>query len=513
LYAPQIVRQPVFLLHRPATLAKRPVSSLRTGRLKPLAKQSWPLANTYLRWQGAAQQAWLAGSSDGARIAALQRRRLHELIEFARQHSRFYREAYARLPQYDVPIQDLPVVTKAELMARFDDWVTDPEITRAGVEKFTADPGRVGTPFLGKYSVWTSSGTSGIPGIFVQDADALAVYDALSTTRFAGFGRIRGWDELWGMLTSGGRLAMIAATGGHFAGIATWQRLRATYPWLHDRTQIFPVTAPIAELCAALNRYQPAFIASYPTTLQVLAAEQQAGRLAINPQALWSGGEWLAPAARAAVRAAFGCPLTDDYGASEFMNIAFQCPHGALHVNSDWALLEPVDEKHRPVPEGVASATVLLTNLANRVQPLIRYDLGDSVTLSSAPCACGSPFPVICVEGRRDEILSLKNSRGRSVPLLPLALCTVVEEGAGLHRFQIIQTAPSALSVKIECPTRKTQGLERKRVGAVLKAYLATQGLSNVKTTCEVAELASSPVSGKLRQVWKKSQPADKPKH
>ena len=42
-------------------------------------------------------------------------------------------------------------------------------------------------------------------------------------------------------------------------------------------------------------------------------------------------------------------------------------------------ILEPVDRDYRPTPPGELSHTVLLTNLANAVQPIIRYDLGDSV--------------------------------------------------------------------------------------------------------------------------------------
>ncbi len=56
-----------------------------------------------------------------------------------------------------------------------------------------------------------------------------------------------------------------------------------------------------------------------------------------------------------------------------------ECAHGLFHVNSDWYILEPVDEDYRPVAPDVGSHTVLITNLANRVQPLIRYDLGDRV--------------------------------------------------------------------------------------------------------------------------------------
>lgn len=59
-----------------------------------------------------------------------------------------------------------------------------------------------------------------------------------------------------------------------------------------------------------------------------------------------------------------------------------------LHLNADWVILEPVDAALRPVPPGNPSHSTLLTNLANRVQPIIRYDLGDSVTMLPAPPSC-----------------------------------------------------------------------------------------------------------------------------
>lgn len=43
-----------------------------------------------------------------------------------------------------------------------------------------------------------------------------------------------------------------------------------------------------------------------------------------------------------------------------------------LHVKSDWFVREAVEEDLSPTPVGKWSHTVLLTNLANRVEPLMR---------------------------------------------------------------------------------------------------------------------------------------------
>ena len=71
------------------------------------------------------------------------------------------------MPQPLSEIGQLPVVTKAELMSHFNDWVTDPSVTRAQIDAFLADPGNVGRDFLGRYVVCTTSGATGIPAILL----------------------------------------------------------------------------------------------------------------------------------------------------------------------------------------------------------------------------------------------------------------------------------------------------------------------------------------------------------
>ena len=134
-------------------------------------------------------------------------------------------------------------------------------------------------------------------------------------------------------------------------------------------------------------------LSGYATVLALLAHEQKAGRLRIHPVLINNGGETLTLHARALIEAAFGCSVSNGYGCSEMISLAFQCRRGSLQLNADWALLEPVDENWKAVPAGQPSATVLLTNLANRIQPLIRYDLGDSITVSREACPCGSALP------------------------------------------------------------------------------------------------------------------------
>jgi phenylacetate-coenzyme A ligase PaaK-like adenylate-forming protein len=175
--------------------------------------------------------------------------------------------------------------------------------------------------------------------------------------------------------------------------------MRQLQPWWGGRLQSHSFLQPMPALVDALNRQQPTVLATYPSTALQLAQQACAGQLRLALREVWTGGENLSPAMRRAIGQAFDCPVSQSYGASEFLSLAAECRCGRLHLNSDWAVLESVDEHHRPVPAGTTGCTTLLTNLANPVQPLIRYDLGDRIAPHEPGCACGSPWPVVEVAG------------------------------------------------------------------------------------------------------------------
>jgi len=480
----------------------------RLGRRTPSSERYKPRAvkrhgddvarSTFDAWSALSRtcEIWCTRNAGSPAIVARGTRRASELVEFARRNSRFYRQAWRGRSGASAHPSSLPPVTKRELMAHFDDWVTDPRLHRRGVEAFLADRSHIGERYLDRYVIWKSSGSTGEPGIFVQDATALSTYDALlhaqlQSTTLAGRYAV-------GLFTHAGRAALIAATGDHFASIASWQRARKGSAWPDARA--FSVMDPTPDLVAALNDYQPAFLASYPTTLAILAGEQRDGRLRISPACIWSGGECLATCTAAAIERAFGCVVMNEYGASECMSIAFSCAADWLHVNADWVVLEPVDRNYRATPPGEPSHTVLLTNLANRVQPIIRYDLGDSVVVNPRPCACGSPLPAIRPEGRRDDVLALRTVNGTLVQLSPLALTTVIQD-ATRHRFQLVQTGPDHVVVRLDVGDPARRNAEFEATARALNAYLAQQSLGNVQLSLDAQAPVADRRSGKLREV------------
>ncbi len=442
----------------------------------------------YSQSLAAAWDVWSSTVAGRDTVERVARQRLGALQAFACAQSPFYRRLYRGLDAGECALASLPPVTRTELMAHFDEVVTDRDVTRIGLDAFLEDRAAIGTPFLGRYAAWVSSGTTGEPSAWLHDGHALAVYDALQLLRFRSTSVPR----------VGERFALVGATGNHFAGVASIERLRHLQPWLAGGLRVFSILEPISVLTRTLNDYRPTLLATYATACCELADEQACGRLRIAPREIWSGGECLSDKDCSHIESAFGCRVRNEYGASEFPSIAWQCAHGSLHANTDWVLLEAVDENSRAVPPGTASHTVLLTNLANRVQPLLRCDLGDSITWFEQPCSCGSRLPALRLEGRSDEALVLRTANGQAVKLLPLALTTVLEEQAGVYRFQLRPNGSGRLVLDLDlgCHTDAPRRCRR-----ALLRYLRSQGLANIRLTVRRRALQPHPSSGKLQRV------------
>jgi len=449
-----------------------------------------PAVDAWLEWADVAHVWWMR-RAHGARASE---GRLAELVQHAREHSPLFRQLLAGVP-HAASLHALPVTTKSALMPLFDAWCTDRRVRRDAVDAFLADRSRIGDRFLGRYSIWKTSGTSGTPGIFVQDPHALAVYEALVLDKF---GAMR--LDTGRVAAAGARRALVCASEDHFASVALWRHLERVSPTA--RALACSVLSPMADTVARLNAFAPAFLAAYPSVLVLLAREQRAGRLRIAPALAWSGGEHLGAPAQAEIESAFGCPVINEYGASECLCIAHACREGWLHVNEDWVIVEPVEADGSPTAAGRTSHSVLVTNLANHMQPIIRYDLGDRVTVRGSPCPCGDPTTALRVEGRTDDTLELPGRDGALHALAPMALTTVLDETCGEHRYQLVQRDKARVSLRLP---RELAPAERARIGLrsvrALHALLEAHGFGRVQVELDASGPRADAASGKLKTV------------
>lgn len=439
---------------------------------------------------------WRAELAGADGIARRRDARLTALIAHAAAHSRFYADHWRGVPAGS-PLSAHPPVTKSALMTRFDDWVTDPRVRRTELESFVADPRLVGTHYLGRYFACTSSGTTGQRALFLHDRGALAVYRVLNLRAEFHWLSARQWL----VLASRPRLAAVVATGGHFAGAGWIESERRRDPFRARAYRTFSIQAPRDDLVAALNEFDPGLLMAYPSALNLLATEQAACRLHLRPALAITGGESTTPGIPERAAAAFGCAVHDLYGASECDPLAFGCHEGWLHEHADWVVLEPVDADGRPTPAGEPSHTVLLTNLANRVQPIVRYDLGDSVVARPEPCPCGCPLPAIRVAGRHDDVLHLQAADGTLVDVLPLALVALFDRTPGLRLCQVVQIGPASLRVHLDVDPGASADTVWQALTDRLTAYLLTAGLTNVDVILAPEPPRQVGPGGKFRHV------------
>ena len=343
-----------------------------------------------------ARERWSRG-----RLADHQRQALTSLVRHAATASPYYRDQLARWSKGgDVMLADLPVLTHATLMSAYDGIVCDPRVRLADLERHVASANPAAL-HLGGYRVFVTGGTSGSRGLFLYSraewtlvpANYVRWITALGLgpgTRLATIGPSnplhlanRAFADLGTPEPSAvaGAAGMSGASGARSAEATA---LRLT------------VTVAIDDIVKALNHYQPDIMVMPPSAASRLADEQAAGRLTIRPRVILSSAEVLTDAARARFRAAWGADLYDTYVMTETGLIGAECPQrGGIHISEDLVVLESVDEHHQPVPHGTAGAKVLITNLTNYAQPLIRYEVPDRITISQDICRCGRPFASI----------------------------------------------------------------------------------------------------------------------
>jgi len=342
--------------------------------------------------------------------------RLATLRQHAVRHSPFYRRLHDGLE--GSVLADLPPVTKAQVMDAFDEVVTDPEIRLADVDRHLreAEPG---APFLGRYRIGVTSGSSARPGVFVFDGDEWAALIANAATsrevtRTPGAG-------------SPPRGRTRSAKIGSSLGWHLSAQVGATIA--DPRAPVLRLSAamPVPDLAAELDRWQPTSLTAYPSLLGLLAVEQQAGRLAIAPRQVLAGAEPLTPDVRRKVQDAWGVEVFDQYAIGEAGFVAVECPrHDGLHVMDDHVVLEVVGDDFAPVPAGEEGSRVLVTALASRTMPLIRYEVPDRVRLDPEPCPCGRTSPRLVIGGRARDVLRFDGPAGPEA-VHPIAFTRVMD--------------------------------------------------------------------------------------
>ncbi len=425
---------------------------------------------------------------------AIRERRLRDIVSYARKNSPYYTALYRDLPT-DWTLADLPPVNKLDLMSRFDDWLTDRKANYADVQTFMQNLDNVGRKFHGRYLVFSTSGSTGNPLIALADQTTNSVMGAINALRTFSHKEV-----LSAFFRRGGKTMGVFATGGFYLSNGSIRTRQLAMPWKRRQMAITSALLPIPEIVPQLNAFQPAMLGGYPSQLDLLVDEQASGRLHISPVIIMTGGEYLSDDVRARLAAAFHCHVQTSYSCTEGGTIACECREKHFHINDDWAMLEPVDLQNNPVPDGVRSDKLLLTNLFNYAQPFIRYEITDRVTRHSEPCPCGNPAPWLTLEGRTDDVVIL-DSGNDTVKIAPLSIYAVLKEVHTIRRFQLLCHPGNLLELRLEPAEGTTREDTFLLAKEALLHFLHTQGVEQVSLSLSSEPPMQHAKSGKFQHI------------
>ena len=409
-------------------------------------------------------------------------RELRKVLAIAKAHAPAYRQRLANVDPVTATEADLARIqplTKDELMNDFENFLTDRRLSRELVEShltnLTDD-----AYLLDEFHVAESSGSSGRRGVFVYGWDAWPVF-FLTLVRF----RLR-YQRAHPYIGLTRRRAAVAAGKAPY----TTYVLPRTFLGPGTATSL-AATLPLPEIVNRLNALQPAVIDGYASMLFLLAREALAGRLRVTPRIVAPNSEPLRPEMRQAMEAAWHCPILNCYGTSEGVS-ATSCGQGTgMHLNEDVAIFELVDNNGHPVPPGVRAAKIYITNLYNHVEPLIRYELPDEVTVVDEPCPCGCAMRrVEDIEGRNEDVFIYPDG----IVVHPQVFRARLWDHR-LFEFQVRQTATGA---EIAIPVEEL--VDTAVLAASLRQDLERAGLRDATVRIAIVASLERGRTGKLSQ-------------
>lgn len=431
--------------------------------------------------------------------AAAREERFRKLLRYANENSPYYRKRFQGINLETCAITDLPTLTKSEMMANLDDILTDPAVRREDLERFMSEPANVGSYYKGEYAVCHTSGSQGQPAIIVQDKPAILTTFAAQFARGKPVSR-RFLPHLQ-RLFNPARFAIVTQKPGFYPSSTFFnyfpERARRFIKLL--RLSVFD---PPEVLIEKLNSFQPNFITGYTSALETITRELKAGRLKLNGELeqMTNISEPLPEAIAQRVEKAFGVHVTNIYSMAECMALTCGCQatHGS-HLNDELAFLEVVDSNNRPVPNGTAGNKVLLTNLYNLAQPVIRYEIDDIVTISAEPCVCGSLLPLVkAVEGRsKDQFWVEVDGEIRDLPYYVFLLALHTETNLAEHQF--LQTGLNTFV--LNAAPLPGRALDTERLRELIQQSVASEGLANViRFDIQIVDRILPEESGKVRR-------------
>lgn len=355
--------------------------------------------------------------------------RLTNFLRYATNHSAWYR----KVAHYK-SLQCFPVLTKAELVSNLAEIATVSE--KQGVVSYTG-----GTTGASLKVIYTKEDMQ----------ERFAVLDAFRASYGYTLGKKVAWFSGKSLVTQEDLLKGRCYRDDWINNI----RFFSTF---HVSEQYFE------SYWAALNNFNPEFLVGFPSSVYDICnlAEARGLKYSGNVKVFFPTAETVLPMHREVIERVLGCILVDQYASSEGAPFILECEYGIKHIHPLTGIFEVVNDKQEPADSG----ELLVTSFTTHGTPLIRYKIGDRITLGpqNTQCKCGSYFPVAeSIEGRStDYILSRENGK---VNLGNISNAT--KDILGILSFQLVQDVIDMVTVKVVANTQFTSTEKEKFIFAL----------------------------------------------
>lgn len=406
------------------------------------------------------------------RLEALRVERLRRLLVDVGQQVPYYRNLFRRLG-FDPgavtsarDLQALPFLTKADIRAHVED---------------------LKHPMAQGLARFNTGGSSGEPLVFFIGNERVS-HDVAAKWRAT-----RWWD-----VDIGDRELVV---WGSPIELGAQDRVRRVRDALF-RTSLLPAfemsEAKLDGFLEAIRERRPRMLFGYPSALTVIArhAEKRGVRLDdLGIGVAFVTSERLYDDQRATIARVFGCRVANGYGGRDAGFIAHECPHGQLHVTAEDVIVELIGSDDRPVADG-EPGEIVVTHLATRDFPFVRYRTGDIAVAGTQPCACGRTLP------------TLREIQGRSTDFVVAADGTVMH---GLALIYIVRDLPGVQSFRIEQESLHhtrlrmvvSDGFDRTQRTSIEEGFRRRLG-ADVRIDVEFVDRIAPERSGKFRYVVSK---------
>ncbi|MBK9234568.1 MAG: phenylacetate--CoA ligase family protein [Rhodoferax sp.] len=402
-------------------------------------------------------------------LAQLQADRLRALLIEVGAKVPYYRDLFARL-QFDPAsvrstqdLQRLPLLTKAEIRA------------------FTPQLKHEQAQDLARFN---TGGSSGEPLIFFIGKERVS-HDVAAKWRAT---------RWWGVDIGDPEVVV----WGSPIELGAQDRVRQVRDRLL-RTVLLPAfemsEAKLDGFIADIRRIRPRMLFGYPSALSHIARHARQRGVAMNDLGIavaFVTSERLYDEQRDIIASTFDCRVANGYGGRDAGFIAHQCPQGGMHITAEDIIVEILGPDGQPMPSGQAGE-IVVTHLATRDFPFIRYRTGDVAVLDDRLCACGRGLPLIKeIQGRSTDFLVAANG----TVMHGLALVYILRDLPGVQSFKIVQHSLAHTEVQVV----QGPGYGLADSAAIVAGFKRRLGAEVEITVQPVASIAPEK-SGKFRYV------------